>query len=58
MGDTSPKNIHKLEEQQGEEKVEKELLKKINAEAQHHPASGHAANPSAATDAAAGKDPA
>ena len=41
MGDKSPKNIHKKEEQKHEEKVEKVHEKQVNAEVQHHPHSGH-----------------
>ena len=38
MGDTSPKNKHKLEEQKHEEHVKKEDEKHENAERQHiHP---------------------
>jgi hypothetical protein len=37
MGDTSPKNIHKLEEQKHEEHVQKEDAKHENAERQHVP---------------------
>jgi len=36
MGDTSPKNIHKLEEQKHEEHEKKEHAKHDNAELQHH----------------------
>ena len=36
MGDTSPKNIHKLEEQKHEEHAKKEDEKHENAERQHH----------------------
>lgn len=36
MGDTSPKNIHKLEEQRHEEHEKKEHAKHDNAEQQHH----------------------
>ena len=41
MGDKSPKNIHKQEEQKHEKVVEKVQHKQENAEAQHHPVSGH-----------------
>jgi hypothetical protein len=44
MGDTSPKNIEKLEAQREEEKIEKVELAALNAEAQHHVAPGHAKN--------------
>ena len=36
MGDTSPKNIHKLAEKKHEEHVKKEDDKHENAERQHH----------------------
>ncbi len=36
MGDNSPKNKHKLEEQKHDEHVKKEDSKHQNAEAQHH----------------------
>lgn len=36
MGDTSPKNKHKLEEQKHDEHVKKEDVKHHNAEVQHH----------------------
>ena len=36
MGDTSPKNKHKLEEQKHEDHVKKEDRKHENAEVQHH----------------------
>lgn len=36
MGDTSPKNKHKLEEQKHEDHVKKEDEKHENAERQHH----------------------
>ena len=36
MGDTSPKNIHKLTEKKHEEHVKKEDEKHENAERQHH----------------------
>lgn len=36
MGDTSPKNIHKLAEQKHEEHEKKEQHKHENAEVQHH----------------------
>ncbi len=45
MGDKSPKNIHKQEEQRHEKEVEKVHEKLENAEAQHHPVSGHPATP-------------
>jgi hypothetical protein len=45
MGDKSPKNIHKQEEQRQEKEVEKVHHKQENAEAQHHPVSGHPATP-------------
>jgi hypothetical protein len=41
MGDKSPKNIHKQEEKRHEKEVEKVHHKHDNAEAQHHPVSGH-----------------
>jgi hypothetical protein len=41
MGDKSPKNIHKQEEQRHEKEVEKVHRTQENAEAQHHPVSGH-----------------
>jgi hypothetical protein len=41
MGDKSPKNIHKQEEQKLEAKEEKIHEKAENAEVQHHPHSGH-----------------
>jgi hypothetical protein len=41
MGDKSPKNLHKKEEQKQEIKVEKAHEKLVNAEVQHHPHSGH-----------------
>lgn len=41
MGDKSPKNLHKKEEQKHEVKVEKVHEKLVNAEVQHHPHSGH-----------------
>jgi hypothetical protein len=41
MGDKSPKNIHKKEEQKHEQAVEKVHHKEENAETQHHPVSGH-----------------
>ena len=48
MGDDSPKNKHKLEEQQHEEHVKKEDDKHKNAEVQHHhpehPATAEPAN--------------
>lgn len=36
MGDTSPKNKHKLEEQKHDEHLKKEEVKHHNAEVQHH----------------------
>jgi hypothetical protein len=45
MGDKSPKNIHKKEEQQQVKEVEKVQHKLENAEAQHHPVSGHPPTP-------------
>ena len=36
MGDTSPKNKHKLEVQKHDEHVKKEDVKHHNAEVQHH----------------------
>lgn len=36
MGDSSPKNKHKLEEQKHEDHVKKEDKKHENAEVQHH----------------------
>jgi hypothetical protein len=45
MGDKSPKNIHKQEEQRHEKEVEKVHHKAENAEAQHHPVSGHPPTP-------------
>lgn len=36
MGDSSPKNKHKLEEQKHEEHVQHEHQKHDNAERQHH----------------------
>jgi len=41
MGDNSPKNKKKQEEQRHEKEVEKVHLKQENAETQHHPVSGH-----------------
>jgi hypothetical protein len=41
MGDRSPKNIQKQEEQRHDKEVEKVHHKQENAEAQHHPVSGH-----------------
>ena len=37
MGDNSPKNQHKLDEQKHEEHVKKDHTKLENAEHQHHP---------------------
>ena len=37
MGDNSPKNQHKLDEQKHEEHVKKDHAKLENAEVQHHP---------------------
>lgn len=37
MGDNSPKNLHKLDEQKHEEHVKKDHTKLENAEHQHHP---------------------
>lgn len=37
MGDNSPKNQHKLDEQKHEEHVKKDHAKLENAEHQHHP---------------------
>jgi len=37
MGDTSPKNQHKLDEQKHEEHVKKDHAKLENADHQHHP---------------------
>ena len=37
MGDNSPKNQHKLEEQKHDEHVKKDHQKHENAERQHHP---------------------
>lgn len=37
MGDNSPKNQHKLNEQKHEEHVKKDHVKLENAEHQHHP---------------------
>jgi hypothetical protein len=45
MGDDSPKNKHKQEEQRHEKEVQKVHDKQENAEAQHHPVSGHPATP-------------
>lgn len=36
MGDTSPKNLHKLSESKHAEHVKKEVRKHENAETQHH----------------------
>jgi hypothetical protein len=36
MGDTSPKNKHKLQDQKHEEHEKKEDVKHHNAEVQHH----------------------
>lgn len=41
MGDKSPKNIHKQEDQKAEAKLVKEMGKVVNAEVQQHPHSGH-----------------
>ena len=48
MGDKSPKNLHKQEEQRHEKEVEKVHHKQENAEAQHHPVSGHPTTPAEA----------
>lgn len=53
MGDKSPKNIHKQEEQQREKEVEKVQHKRENAEIQHHPVSGHPPTPEEIEEAAA-----
>ncbi len=45
MGDKSPKNIHKQEEQRHDKEVEKVHHKQENAETQHHPVSGHPETP-------------
>jgi hypothetical protein len=45
MGDKSPKNIHKQAEQRHDKEVEKVHHKAENAEAQHHPVSGHPPKP-------------
>lgn len=58
MGDKSPKNILKKEEQKQEEKVEKIHEKLVNAEVQHHPHSGHPPTEEEVKDPAlAEKDP-
>jgi hypothetical protein len=51
MGDKSPKNIHKQEEQRHDKDVEKVQHKHENAEAQHHPVSGHPVTPAEAEKA-------
>ena len=43
MGDKSPKNLHKKDEQKHQVKEEKIHEKQVNAEVQHHPHSGHPA---------------
>jgi hypothetical protein len=48
MGDKSPKNIHKQEVQHHNKEVEKVHHKTENAEAQHHPVSGHPETPAEA----------
>jgi hypothetical protein len=45
MGDKSPKNIHKQVDQRHDKEVEKVQHKHENAEAQHHPVSGHPPTP-------------
>lgn len=45
MGDKSPKNLHKQEDQKHEKDVEKVHHKHDNAEVQHHPVSGHPETP-------------
>lgn len=41
MGDTSPKNKHKLEDQKHEDQLRKEDGKQKNAEVQHHHSDHH-----------------
>ncbi len=45
MGDKSPKNKHKREGQRHDKEAEKVHQKVENAEAQHHPVSGHPSKP-------------
>ena len=56
MGDKSPKNLHKQEAQRHEKEVEKVHHKQENAEAQHHPVSGHPPTPEEAEKEAAEKE--
>lgn len=55
MGDQSPKNRHKLEEQKHDEHVKKEHEKLENAEHQHHPERPSTIVEAAALDAAENK---